>query len=211
MASQSGVAFQDFPFQPSQSTSTTYYPVASSSSYTSRDSSAFSQDLSLLSHQFGQQSIHHHDPRNASRPYNQPAASGPYSHPVQQSHATSSPHHAFLPHQPPVCSQRQTDARLQCQAGHILQPSSVVVEHGVATGQCSVCNAAAGAAPPQPTLIPEDEAIGDEFEDEGFQEPPSLARLTYRRSTDLFAGGQGYVSRSIRARKKRRSDPGRVQ
>lgn len=59
----------------------------------------------------------------------------------------------------------------------------------------------------------EDETIGEEedFEDEGFEEPPQMARLTYRRSTDLTAGGQGYVAKAIRVRKKHRSDPSRLR
>ena len=57
------------------------------------------------------------------------------------------------------------------------------------------------------------ETIGEEedFEDEGFEEPPQMARLTYRRSTDLTAGGQGYVAKAIRVRKKHRSDPSRLR
>jgi hypothetical protein len=85
----------------------------------------------------------------------------------------------------------------------------------VATGQCSVCNAAM-APQPQHAEHWEDETIGEEdeeeFEDEGFAEPPSIAaRLTYRRSTDLSANGQGYVAKSIRVRKKHRSDPSRLR
>ena len=46
----------------------------------------------------------------------------------------------------------------------------------------------------------------DEFEDEGFAEPPApSARLTYRRSTDLSTGGQGYVAKAIRVRKAHRN------
>lgn len=51
----------------------------------------------------------------------------------------------------------------------------------------------------------------EEFDDEGFEEPTSLAKLKYRRSTDLSAGGQGYVAKSIRVRKKHRSDPSRMR
>jgi hypothetical protein len=68
---------------------------------------------------------------------------------------------------------------------------------------------------PQTQIIEawDDETIGEEqeFEDEGFAEPPSIARLTYRRSTDLSASGQGYVAKAIRVRRKHGSDPSRLR
>jgi hypothetical protein len=207
MASQSGVAFQDLSFQPSRPNPTGYYPMASSSSYSPRDQSISPQDLSSLAHQFGQQSIRH-DPRTVTNTYCQPTASGPYHHQVPQPHATSSPHHTLQSHQSSVRSQRQASSRLQCSAGHVQQLSSLV-DRMVAAGQCSVCNEE--AARPQPSSTWEEETMGEEFEDEGFEEPPSLARLSYRRSTDLSAGGQGYVAKSIRVRKKARNDPSRLR
>merc|ERR1711981_1243669 len=200
MSSHSGVAFSEYSFQSSRSPSN-YFPMASSS-YSPRDTSVSTHDLSSLAHHFGQQSLRH-DSRNVSTAYHQP---------VPQSHATASAHNGSLQsHQSSVRSQRQANSTIQCQAGHTQQISSLV-EHMVATGQCSVCDAVA-TSHIQPSESWEDETIGqeEEFEDEGFEEPPQMARLTYRRSTDLTAGGQGYVAKAIRVRKKHRSDPSRLR
>lgn len=207
MNAQSGVACQDYSYHSSRSTAS-YYPMASSS-YSPRDTSVSTQDLSSLAHHFGQQSLRH-DPRNVSAAYHTSTSSGPYHQQVPQSHASSSSAHQS--HQSSTRAQRQPNSSLQCQAGHAQQLSSLV-DHMVVTGQCSVCNAQILPDTQQPEQW-EDETVGeeDDFEDEGFEEPPSLnARLTYRRSTDLSAGGQGYVSKAIRVRKKHRSDPSRLR
>jgi hypothetical protein len=204
MALQSGVAFQDFSFHPARLTSTAYYPMAtaSSSSYSPQDPSVSTQDFGILAQHFGQQSIRH-DPKNVTNAYHQSTASGP-CHQVPQSHAISSPHHTLQSHQSLVCSQPQAHSRLQCQAGHAHHLSSLV-ENTVATGECLICNTE--PTRPQQASSWEDETMDDEFEDEGFQEPAYVASLSYRRSTDFTASGQGYVAKSIRVRKTRRNDP----
>lgn len=203
MASQSRAAYSDYSYHQSRSA----YTIGSAS-YTSRDTSASSHDMNSLAHHFGQQSLH--NSRNNS-PYHTPSSSsGSYHTSVQQSHATASAYHTTSPssHQSSVYSQRP----LTCQMGH-LQPLSSTGAHMIATTHCAQCNATVMVQHIQSVEVWEDETLGeeDEFEDEGFAEPQIPARLTYRRSTDLIAGGQAYVSKAIRIRKKHRSNPSNLR
>ena len=215
MPTQSDNGFREFSFEPSsRRTPASYnYQTPPTMPYTqpSNNQAVYGSDLSLLAHQFSQQSIQY-DPRVINGAY--PGSAVPYSQ-VTQAPTAATSHQTPYDCQPESLSsarsQRQAHILSQYQSSHTREPSSLV-ERMVATSEQSLT----GLPMPRTEIVPptwdEDETLGEEMDDDALEEPPRLAasRLSYRRSTDLTPNAQSYVAKSIRVRKKRhRNDQSR--
>lgn len=194
---QSGVAFADVSFHQSPA-AYRYYAGTPASHYSPRDQTISSHDLNALAQRFDQQSINQY-PTTHPIGY-QPNSPVQYHQQIPQYHANES----LQAHQSTVRSQRQYNSRLQCQAAHARHLSSLLERMMDSGEQCSICTASRRQeqSAPAPNWE-EDETLGDELDEDYSQGPGALSRLNYRRSTDLSANQQGYVSKPIRVRKKK--------
>lgn len=206
MTTDSDFMFHDFTFPPNSRRSPATYPhnagTPSSYSYSSQPQAVSSSDLSLLAHQFSQQSIRHETYSSYSttaQPSYQPAPSTANSQYSPQNTYTCAHNTAT------IRSQRQANTRLQCDPSHAREISSLV-ERMIASGdQCLVCSPDSYVSSPQP----DDEGVADMSDGDNMAHGRSSHTLSYRRSSDF--GSSHYVTKKIRVRKDRRqkSDPSR--
>jgi len=209
MATESELMFHGYSVQPTSRRSPAAFNRSTASvspyCYSSDPQPVSSTDLSLLAHQFSQQSIRY-DPWSATTAYSSPAS--------QQRQITESSTGYYHSSQTlsdcshlSTRSQRQAHTRLQCQPAHRREINSLV-DRMVATGeQCFICSPSAEDYASTPSVDEEADDMGDL----DFRQPDRPGQtLSYRRSSD-FSKTPNYVAKSIRVRKARRqkSQPSR--